>query len=140
MINLVSADSQLLLYLGQLLHILAVVLQDQLGCLEVEADAEMPSTFGYELNWLTCKTLFTQSRVIDLLLPFAIDMYFNVFVAYLFLQADFDIDVGSFAVFEAEFRLPVETRATCQTTHAKENDHLYTYHRLYLSLTGLCLL
>ena len=46
------------------------------------------------------------------------------------MQADFEVDIGFFAAFEAEVRLPVKTRATCQTTHGKDNDHLYTYHQL----------
>ena len=49
MLSLVPTNSQLLLYLGQALHILAIVLQSQLRFLQVEADAEVPSTFGYEL-------------------------------------------------------------------------------------------
>ena len=60
MLNLVATNSQLLLHLGQLLHIFAVVLQSQLARLQVEADAEVPSTFGRKLEWLTCKSLLAQ--------------------------------------------------------------------------------
>ena len=128
--SLVPTNPKLLLYLGQALHIVAVVLQSQLGCLQVEADAEVPSPFGHELKWLTCKSLLAQRLVVYPLLLLAIDVYWNPFVAYFFVQPDFDMDIGSFAVFEAEVRLPVETHATCKTTHRKENVRLYTYHRL----------
>ena len=47
MFDLVPTNSELLLHLGQALHIVAVVLQSQLGSLQVEADAEAPSIFGY---------------------------------------------------------------------------------------------
>ena len=113
------------------------MLQGQLGCLQVKADGEVPSTFGYELDWLTCKLLFAQRLVPYFLVPFAIDLYYNVFVS--FAERDLDVDIGSVAVFEAEDRLPEETRATCQTTHKKENDNLYTYQAL-TSSSCLCLL
>ena len=122
MLNLVPTDPHLLFYLGQLLHIFAVVLKSQLGCLQVEADAEVPSKFGDELDWLTGNFFLAQRLVAYMLLPLAIDVYVNEFVAFSFAQPDFDVDIGSVAVFEAEVRLPVETRATCQTTHGKEND------------------
>ena len=64
MLGLVPTNLQHLLHLGQLLHIVAVVLESQLGCLRVGADAEVPSTFGYQLEWLTCKTLLAQRRVL----------------------------------------------------------------------------
>ena len=83
------------------------MLQSQLGCLEVEADGEVPSTFGYELDWLTCNPLFAQRLVVYPLLAFAIDLYIDMFVAFIFVQFDFDVGVGSFAVFEAEVRLPI---------------------------------
>ena len=121
MLSLVATNLQHLLHLGQLLHIFAVVLQSQLGCLQVEADAEVPSTFGCKLEWLTCKLLLAQRLVVFyLLLLFAIDLYIKVFFIG---QVDTDVDVRSFAVFEAEIRLPVATRATCQTTRGKENDN-----------------
>ena len=41
-----------------------------------------------------------------MLLILAIEIYFNHSDASFFLQADFDVDIGSAAVFEAEFRLP----------------------------------
>ena len=57
MLSLVPTNFQLLLNLGQLLHIVAIVLQSQLGCLKVETDDEVPSTFGHELEGLNCKSL-----------------------------------------------------------------------------------
>ena len=57
-LSLVAANLQHLLYLGQPLHILAVVLQSQLGLLQVEANAEVPPTCGRELDWLNCELLF----------------------------------------------------------------------------------
>ena len=122
--SLVPTNLQHLLYLGQLLHIFAVVLQSQLGCFQVEADAEVPSALGRKLEWLTCKSLLAQRLVFFyLLLLFAIDPYVKVFAAFFIVQVDIDVDVGSFAVYEAEVRLPVETRATCQTTRGKQNDN-----------------
>ena len=79
------------------------MLESQLGCLQVEADAEVPSTFGYQLQWLTCKLLLARRLVaLYLLLHFAIDLYVKVFVAFFIAQVDIDVDVSSFAVFEAE--------------------------------------
>ena len=93
---------QLLLYLGQHLYIVAVVLKSQLGSLEVEADAEL-SIFGFELKWLTCKSTRARNIVFYQLLRFAIDIYYHEFVA----QLDFDAGIGIHAGFEAEVRLPV---------------------------------
>ena len=77
------------------------MLQSQLGSLLVEADAEMPSTLGHELDWLTCKTLLAQILVFDpvLVFAFAIDLNPNIFAAYFFVQDDFDVGICSFAVF-----------------------------------------
>ena len=78
MLDLVPTNLQHLLYLGQFLHIVAVVLQSQLGSLRVETDAEVPSAFGDELERLTCKTLLAQRLVfyrVLLILAFAIDVY-----------------------------------------------------------------
>ena len=104
MLNLVPTNLQHLLYLGQLLHIVAVVLQSQLGRLQVEADAEVPSKFSHEFEWLTCKTLLAQRLILYQLLPFAIDVYCK---ASTFVQDDFDVDIAFFAMFEAEVRLPL---------------------------------
>ena len=84
------------------------MLESQLGRLQVEADAEVPPTFGHDLEWLTCKTLLAQRLVFDpvLISAFLIDLYRNEFFAFLFAQLDFDVGIGSFAVFEAEVRLP----------------------------------
>ena len=112
MLGLVATNLQHILHLGQLLHIFAIVLQSQLGRLQVIADAEVPSTFGYELEWLTCKTLLAQRLVFYIVLNFAIDHYSDIFVAFFFAQEDSDIGIGSFSGFEAEFRYPVEPRAT----------------------------
>ena len=81
------------------------MLQSQLGRLHVEANAEVPSTFSQELEWLTCKSLLAQRLVFDpvLISAFLIDLYRNEFVAYVFAQLDLDVGIGSFAVFEAEF-------------------------------------
>ena len=107
MLDLVPTNlGQLLLYLGELLHIFAVVLKNQLGSLRVIAEVEVPSTFSHELEWLTCKSLLAQRLVFYRFLPFAIDLYINVFAAFFFAQADFDVDIGFFAVFDAEVRLP----------------------------------
>ena len=57
MLDLVTTNLKHLLYLGELLHVVAVVLQGQLGSLRVETDAEVPSKFSYELEWLICKLL-----------------------------------------------------------------------------------
>ena len=103
MLDLVPINHQLLLYLGQLLHIVTVVLQSQLGCLQVEADAEVPSTFGHKLERLTCKCLLTQRIPVFMSLLAAINEYFN---ARSFVQLDHDVGIGSFAGFDAEFRLP----------------------------------
>ena len=73
--NLVAADLQHLLYLGQPLHILAVVLQSQLGILQVEANAEVPPTCGCELDWLNCELLLAQRLVSFILLALSIDLY-----------------------------------------------------------------
>ena len=99
---------RLLLYLGQALHIVAVVLQSQLGSLRVTADAEVPSAFGHELDSFSCKTLLAQRRVFHpvLIFAFAVDLYLNVFPAFFFAQVDSDVGIGSFAMFEAEVRLP----------------------------------
>ena len=102
---------QLLLYLGELLHIVAVVLQSQLGCLKVEPDAEVPSTCSDELEWLSCKSLFAQRLVPPVSYPvlpsaFAIDLNENEILVFSFSALeDFDVGVGSFAGFEAEVRL-----------------------------------
>ena len=123
MLDLVPTNLRwLLLYLGELVHIVAVVLQSQLGSLRVTADAQMPSTFGHELEWLSCKTLFAQRLVFYLVLPFAFEYHNNAFIAFFFAQDDFDVDIWFFAGFDAEVRFPVETRAPCQTTNAKEID------------------
>ena len=82
--SLVPTNSQFLLYLRQLLHIFSVMLQSQLDCLQVEADAEVPTTFGHVLEWLTCKSLLAQRLVIYRLLQIAIYCYANVSVAYFF--------------------------------------------------------
>ena len=71
MLSLVPTNSQILLYLRQVLHIFAVVLQSQLGRLQVAADAEVPSTFGYKLKWLICKTFLAQRLVFYSVFPFA---------------------------------------------------------------------
>ena len=73
--NLVATNLQHFIRLGQLLHIVAVVLESQLGRFLVETDAEVPSTFGHELDWLTCKTLPAHRIVFYILLLFAIDKY-----------------------------------------------------------------
>ena len=86
------------------------MLQSQLGRLQVEADGEVPSTFGYELEWLTCKTLLAQRLVFYPVLKsaFVIDLNRNVFaIVSAYAQLDLDVGVGSFAVFEAEVRLPL---------------------------------
>ena len=108
MLDLVPTNPQLLLYLGELLHIVAVVLQCQLSRLQVEAYAEVPSTFSHELEWLTCKSLLAQRLVFDpvLIFVFAIDLYPNEFDGFLFAHLDFDVCIGSFAGFEAEIGLP----------------------------------
>ena len=84
------------------------MLESQLVRLQVEADAEVPSTFGHDLEWLTCKSLLAQRLVFDPvpISAFVIDLNRNGFVAFLFAQPDLDVGVGSFAVFEAEVRLP----------------------------------
>ena len=74
MLDLVPTNLQHLLYLGQALHIVAVVLQGQLGSLQVTTDAEVPSTFGHELDWLSCKALLAQGLVFYGVLTFAIDV------------------------------------------------------------------
>ena len=102
MLYLVPTNPELLLYLGQALHIVAVVLQSQLGCLKVEADAEVPSTFGHELDWLICKSLLAQRLVLYPLL-IAIDFYYHVFAVFFNAQGDLDIYIGSFTVFDAKF-------------------------------------
>ena len=82
--GLVPANPQLFLYLGELLHIVAVVLQSKLGSLDSEADAELPSAFSRELDWLSCKTLLVQRLVFYptlLIIGFAVDFYLNVFTA-----------------------------------------------------------
>ena len=83
------------------------MLQSQLGSLQVEADAEVPSAFSLVLEWFTCKSLLAQRLVVDLVLPFAIDLNPNIFVAFLFDQQDFDVSIGSSAGFHAEFRHPI---------------------------------
>jgi len=80
------------------------VLHGQLGCFEIEADAEVPSAFGHELDWLICNSLPAQRIVSYQLLSFAINVYCNVIVCL--AQLDFEVDIGIVAVFEAEFRLP----------------------------------
>ena len=84
----------------------------------------MPSKFGDELDWLTGNFFLAQRLVAYMLLPLAIDVYVNEFVAFSFAQPDFDVDIGSAAVLEAEVRLAVETRAISQTSDGKEYDHL----------------
>ena len=75
MLDLVPTNPELLLYLGQALHIVTVVLQSQLGCLQVEANAEAPSTFGHETEWLKIKMHLAQTLLLH---PFAINLYLNV--------------------------------------------------------------
>ena len=88
------------------------MLKSQLGRLQVEADAEVPSTFSDELEWLTCKSLLAQILV-DNLLTLAIDIYLyaSTLKSLVHLvslnQDDFEIDFGSFPVLEAEARLPI---------------------------------
>ena len=109
MLNFVPANlERLLICFGQALHIVAVVLQGQLGSLLVETDTEVPSTFSHELDWLFCKTLLAQRRVFHpvLIFAFAVDLYLNVFPAFFFAQVDSDVGIGSFAMFEAEVRPP----------------------------------
>ena len=112
MLDFVPTNLQHLLHLRQLLHVVAVVLQSQLARLQVEADAEVPSAFSDELEWLTCKSLLAQRLVFDpvLISAFLIDLNRNVFVAFTFAQLDFDVGIGSFAVLEAEVRLPLFVR------------------------------
>ena len=107
MLGLVPTDlGLLLLYLGELLHIVAVVLQGQLGRLQVESDAEVPSAFGRDLDWLTCKSLPGQRLVFYIVLIFAIDFYNEFFLfAFLLAHDDFDVGIGSAAMFYAEVRL-----------------------------------
>ena len=106
MLDLVPTNLQHLLYLGELLHVVTVVFQSQLSSLRVETDAEVPSTFGHELNWLSFKALLAQGLVFYRVLPFAINLYLNVFAAFLFAQDNFDVDIGFFAVYDAKVRLP----------------------------------
>ena len=82
------------------------MLESQIGCLQVEADAEMPSTFVHILEWLTCKSLLAERLVYYPVHLFAIDSYINISAAQTLVQSDFEVGVGSFAVFEAEVRLP----------------------------------
>ena len=52
------------------------MLQSQLSCLQVEADAEVPAFFGYELDWLIYKLLLAEGLVkypVLVLLLIAID-------------------------------------------------------------------
>ena len=110
MLDFVPTNLQHLIYLGELLHIVAVVLQGQLGSLQAETDAEVPSTFSDVLGWLSCKPLLAQRLVFYPVLPaFAMDFYCKEFLAFVFAfaQHDFDVSVGSFAMFEAEVRLPI---------------------------------
>ena len=101
--NLVPIDLKITtLYLMKLLHIIAIVLESQSVCLEVEADGEVPSILGPELLWLFCKLLLAQRLVFYQLLHIAIDLYYNIFVAYSFAQFDFEIDIRSVAVYQAE--------------------------------------
>ena len=63
---------------------------------------------------------------------FAIDIYSNVFVAYFFLEMDFDVNIGSFAVFEAEFRIPVEKRAQHVRQPTERKTIIYTLTRFFI--------
>ena len=78
------------------------MLESQLGRLQVEADAEVPSTFSDELEWLIRKSLLAQRLVFYPVLKsaFLIDLNGNVFV--FLAQPDLDVGIGSFAVLEAE--------------------------------------
>ena len=85
MLDLVPTYPELLFYLGKLLHIVAVVLKSQLVSLWVTANAEVPSTFGHEFEWLSCNARFAQRLVFYPVLHFAADFNLNAFVAWPYL-------------------------------------------------------